>query len=376
MNNFTWSARDKSGRQVIREIAAETSEESRRILIAQGYTDPVLKEDEISHAALAGFGRTQVMGEEITVTAEQRLKHRDKRSPTLFTALLEGMWRSKGLLALILCVGAYGFYREDKTSLVLAVTGLVVWCAFIICVRLPSIYYRKLHKASDWHRWDEVMQLVRTLEIIGRFHFIKIPPPELGRYRAKVVAARGHLDAALREYQQYENQPGCPSWLYKAFVAGLYDLVKQHDKAIEYTLMALAEKASPVMYLDLANRYARYKKDPKKAREALQEAEKAPLPDSTIPGHHRYKGEVAYLEGDYALAKQELETAIRLMEATPNRPFRDGNISIAKAYLCCVLSKLNDRQGAEKNYRAALPYLEATNETELIEECKIELGKK
>jgi tetratricopeptide (TPR) repeat protein len=375
MPNFVWSVTDNGGRQALREVAAENADESRRILVAQGCTDLVLKEDEISEAATAGIGKVSFLGEDIKVTAEQRLKHRGKRT-TFLSALAEGLAKNKTTIALILLLGIVGYCRGNKTAIILAGVVLIVLMAFIIFVSLPSIYYRRLHKASDWHRWDEVLSLVNALERIGKIHFIKIPPPELGRYRAKAVAATGNLDAALREYQRYENQPGCPSWLYKAFVGGIYDLVKKHDKALEYNLMALAEKPSPVLYLDLANRYARYKKDAAKARAALAEAEKGPLPDLTIPGHHRYRGEVAYLEGDYDSAKKEIETSIALMEKTPHIPFRDGNIAIAKAYLSCVLARLNDRQGAGKNYRAALPYLEATGETELIEECKIELGKK
>ena len=95
-----------------------------------------------------------------------------------------------------------------------------------------------------------------------------------------------------------------------------------------------------------------------------------------IPHHHRIEGLLAYVEGNYETAKRELETAIQMMEKTPRVPYRDGAIAIARAYLCCTLAKLNDRSGSEKNYRAAQSYLEATEETKLIEECKMELGKK
>lgn len=373
MHTFVWKAKDADGREVVQQVRAETGEESRRVLLEDGYTDLVLKEDEICDVTTSAMQGARLFDEEIKVTAEQRLKYRDKKPLTLLSALAEGMWNSKSILAIIICVGAYGLFFGNRMSVVCSVIALIAWMAFLIVISLPLIYYRRLHRASDWHRWDEVESLVNTLEAIGRFHFIKIPPPELGRYRAKVAAARGNLASALRDYQKYENLPGCPGWLHKAFVASIYDLVKQHDKALEYTLLAIAEKPSPVLYLDLANRYARHKKDPFSARDALVEAEKSPLPDATIPSLHRFKGEVAYLEGNYPLAKEEIETAIRLMEATPHVPFRDGNINVAKAYLCCVLARLGDFKGAEKNYREAERYLRATNETELMAECRAEL---
>ena len=89
----------------------------------------------------------------------------------------------------------------------------------------------------------------------------------------------GRLSEALAEYQQCEGRPDCPSWLYKLFVGSLYTTAKQYDKAIEYNLMSIAEKSTPTAYLDLANRYARYKKDPVMAREAMAEAEKSPIVD-------------------------------------------------------------------------------------------------
>ena len=148
----------------------------------------------------------------------------------------------------------------------------VGWLAFFIVLQLPAIYHRKLHVAEDWHRWEELLRLLNRFETILKYHFIKLPPSALGRYRAKAVAASGNLDAALREYQQYENQPGCPSWLHKAFVGSIHDAAKQHDKALEYNLKALAEKQNPSLYWDLANRYLRYKKDDVKEREAFREA--------------------------------------------------------------------------------------------------------
>jgi hypothetical protein len=79
---------------------------------------------------------------------------------------------------------------------------------------------------------------------------------------------------------------------------------------------------------------------------------------------------LAFLEGDYATAKRELEASLAIMEETPHIPYRAGNISVSKAYLCCVLAKLGDRDGAKKNFMDAKEYLVATDEAELLEQCK------
>ena len=123
------------------------------------------------------------------------------------------------------------------------------------------------------------------------------------------------------------------------------------------------------MYVDLANQWARYHRNAARAREALNEAEKATLPEVSKPFHIRCRGIVAYLEGDYTIARRELETSIELMEQTRNEPGRDGNMRVAKAYLCCVIAKQGDLVAARKLFGQAIEYLVATNEAELIEEC-------
>ena len=78
---------------------------------------------------------------------------------------------------------------------------------------------------------------------------------------------------------------------------------------------------------------------------------------------------MAYLEGDYVAAKRDLETAIELVEKAKGRPYRDGHLSVARAYLCCVLAKQGDLPAAKKCFAMAKEYLTATGEDELLAEC-------
>ncbi len=371
MPTYVWIAKNSLGNSVTREVTTDTVEESREVLLAEGCTDLSLMTDDIMAAASSGMPNTiTLFDEEIKITEADKLKHRNKKPATFLRVLWDGMWQSKQLLFGILVLGAWQAYRGSTLGLVLTGVGLLAWLAFILVVSLPSIYYDRLHRAADWHRWDEVLDAVEALEKIGQFHFIKVPAPELGRYRAKALAARGHLNEALAGYAQFENQPGCPRWLYLAFVASLHDLAKQYDLGLGYTLKAIQEKNNPVLFLDLANRYARRKKDAVRARAALVEAEKGIIPDVVKAGHLRYRGIVAYVEGDYAGAKKELESSLEVMEQNRNQPYRDGSINIARAYLCCVLARLGDTEGARSNLAAARDYLAATGETELLQECK------
>jgi tetratricopeptide (TPR) repeat protein len=372
---YTWEAKDKDGQIVIKEIEAATAEDAKYILLARGYSDLVLKEDEISNIATASFrNNKKFLGEEIKITAEDRLKHRDDPIVTFWDVLRKGIGQSGFLLLLLIALAAYNIYRGHYVSAILSGGALVLWLVFLLCMGLPSIYYKKLIEAADWYRWKEVLSLVDSLKMIGRISFVKVPSTELTRYRAKAFVGMGDLQKGLAEYQQCEGRADCPGWLHKLFVAGLYTVAKQYDKAIEYNLASIAEKPGPVAWHDLAYRYARYKRDPVKARAALRESEKGQLPDIAKPSEARCRGVIAYLEGDYPSAKSELENSIHAVEKVKWRPFSDGHLAIARAYLCCVLAKQGDLSGAKKNFEMAKEYLIATKEDELIAECRQLIG--
>jgi len=48
---------------------------------------------------------------------------------------------------------------------------------------------------------------------------------------------------------------------------------------------------------------------------------------------------------------------------------------VARAYLCCVLTKQGDLAGAKKCLALAKEYLVATKEAELLAECRKLLGE-
>ena len=376
MSKYLWTAKDKSGQKVFQEVQAETAEQARAILVEAGYSELVLKGDEIMAAVQEGFPSTiKVLGEEAKVTTEQMLKHLDNPTITFWGAVKEGVGQSKLMCVLLPLFAAYSGYREHWGSALLLILALLAWLAFIVCINLPSVYYRKLIMASDWYRWREVLSLVSTLESMGRFSFIKVPATELTRNRAKAFAGMGRLDEALVEYKQCEGRPDCPTWLYHQFVGSLYTTAKQYDKGIESSLLSIAEKPTPTAWVDLANRYARYKRDPVKAREAMAEADKSPMVEQAKPFRIRCLGIIAYLEGDYPTAKRHLETAIDMVEKAKGRPYRDGHLSVARAYLCCVLAKMGDMRAAKDCLALAREYLIATEETELLAECRKAVGE-
>lgn len=377
MTNYVWSVTDKSGEKVIREIGAATAEDAKFVLLAQGYTDLELKQDEIGSIAQAGFSKRQnAFGHEIKVTAEERMKHRDDPTATYFDALRKGIGRNSLFFGAFVFFILYSGFQRQWLYAALYAAVLLVWMAYILFRSLQSVYYRKLIKAADWNRWHEVIRLVAAIKMIGRFYQVKVPASELTRYRAKALAGLGRLDEALKEYKPCEGQPDCPDWLYKLFVGGLHDVVKQHDKAIEYNLASIELKSTSTAWIDLANRYARYQPDPVKARVALANAEKSPLSDIAKPFYFRCRGIIAYLEGDYSSARRDLEMAIDQVEKTRSAPFRDGRLSVTRGYLCCVLTRQGNLADAKRYFRLARKYLVATREDELLAEIRQLIGEK
>ena len=375
MTNYAWTARDPSGKTVVEEVAAESAAEAEKLLRARGYSDLVLKEDDVAAAVQAGFsGQPTFFGEEIKVTAADRLKHRDNPTKNFFSAVLKGINQSKVFCLIIVGLAVYAGFRGHWVSVGILAIGLLAWLAFIICLSLPSVYYHKLNQASDWERWDEVLSLVETLRAVRKYSVVGVPETELIRHRAKAITGQGRLHEALAEYKQCEGRPDCPSWLYKLFVASLYAIAKDYNKSIEYRLQSIAEKPGSIAWLDLSYLYARRKSDPVKAREAMAEAEKSPMPDLAQPSRIRCLGIIAYLEGDFVTARSNLETSVELIEKAKSRPYRDGHLSIARAYLCCVLAKQGDLAGAKRCFALAKEYLVATKEDDLLAECRQLIG--
>lgn len=371
MTNYVWSATDKSGKKVIKEIEAATAEDAQFVLLAQGFSNLQLKEDDVGSAVVAGFSKRQnASGQTIKVTAAERLKHRDDPTATFWDALRKGVGRNFLVFLALIFFIAYAGIRQEWMYFLLYAVALLMWLAFILFAGVPSVFYRQLIKDSDWSQWNRVLLLVDMLRMIGRFSAVTVPATELTRNRTKALAGLGRLDEALAEYSHCEGRPDCPTWLYKLFVASLYTTAKQQDKAIEFNLASIAAKPTSTAWINLANRYARYKCDPVKARAAMAEADKSPLADMAKPFRIRCLGIIAYLEGDFAAAKCDLEIAIELVEKAKGRPYRDGHLSIARAYLCCVLARQGDLVDAKKQFALSKAYLVATDEAELLAECR------
>lgn len=375
MTTFIWKAQDQSGATIIREVESDSVEESKSILISEGLTNLKLFQEEVMALSIAGMkGPVSILGDEIKPTAEQRLLQYNKPPLTVWTAIGQGVNHSKVFSGFIIAFCLFLGYKGYIISAIIVACAGLAWLLFIICVSLPLIYYTKLNKAMDWNRWEDAFNLIKRLEINNKLSFIKIPDTELARNRAIALAGSGKLAEAIAEFKSFKDRPDCPSWLHKMHHIGIYNAANKYSESLKCALECIEEHPTPIMFLDLANQLARYHKDAKRAREALNEAEKSTLVETSKFFQIRCRGIIAYLEGDFASAQHELENAIELMEQTPHVPYRDGHISVAKSYLCCVLGKLGDLESAKRLLDEARDYLVATSENGRLAECEAIIG--
>lgn len=375
MTHYVWSAKNQKGKTVHQDAPAETLDESKAWMLSEGFTDLVLVEDEVMALAAKGFPeKTFFMGEELKPTAEQRKRGREQPPITLLRLMLESFRDDKRIYLLVLILSLYFGWRGNILGIILSWAGLVGWLMFRYWVAAPLLLYNKINVAKDWCRWSEVSDLLDKVEKLQKRHFIKLPASELIKIRAQILAGTGRLPEALVWHQQCENNPDCPSWMFNSRVSDLYNLAKQYDAGHQYSLQAARESPTTTIFLDVANHYLRRTRNVVAAREALAKVDAESIPKFARYFIHRCHGILAYLERDDTRAKGELETALKMVEANKVLPFRDGSLAILKAYLACVCGRQGEVECGRKYFSESHSYLIATEETELINECKTLLG--
>jgi len=161
-----------------------------------------------------------------------------------------------------------------------------------------------------------------------------------------------------------------------AQLAGIAEVAKQRDVAIQYSKAALAEDPfSATLNLDLAFRLAYRKHAYHEAETFLRAAERAELSVFEKIFATRCRGLIALGKEDWAMAKQCLESAAADFTARLNQHLIFGNLMLTRAMLCIVEGALGNLTVARTHFGAAEAYLVAIQETELLERCRAIVGQ-
>lgn len=160
MPKYVWTASVQLGNSVIKESVADDTEQSKALLLAEGYRDLVLVKDDVLAAASEGLPKSvRFRGKELHVSEADKLKYRGRPPSTFANAIWRGLVAGKAYsvayFALLLLLAVMAYRLHERLDLVRI--GILVFATlvFLIYVRLPSIYYARLHKAADWYCWDE-----------------------------------------------------------------------------------------------------------------------------------------------------------------------------------------------------------------------------
>jgi hypothetical protein len=163
---------------------------------------------------------------------------------TYLTALIEGIGQTKEIVLLAAGLLVLFLYFKEPAGAILAATGLTFWLYSLVVGRLPSITLAQLHRAVEWHRWEDVLRLVERMEHFRRILRTRIPENCLQRFRAIALAALGKLDEALAHYPPEKNEDSYPDWLQHSLLAGVYILPRETTTA-PFNVMKRQSPRSP-----------------------------------------------------------------------------------------------------------------------------------
>jgi tetratricopeptide (TPR) repeat protein len=373
MPQYLWNCTSPEGKETAVRIEAADATEARQRLQGQGYTNLQLLTDECYAAAKESFGAD---ARQVSLSAEQEAAF-FRQPSTSFLRLLGQSLRFGLLLYLVLAaivafrVARSAQWRTMDTIYVVIAVAFTLWIAF---KSSGSYLFAKLNEAKDWHQWDEVLRQLRRIETFNRFTWGKLPPSTIARYRAEALAAKGQVQTALQVLEIYRHTEGMPEWLFLAYVAGIYDRAKDFDHAIEYNRQAIAaDPGKAALLVDLAFRLIFRKRDVPAARQAIAEAEQHEQTVMAKPFQSRVRGLIALEEGDYATARDYFARALDLLLPFQGKPLVFGNLMLTSACLALAEAKLGHRAAAQALLQKATPYLEATEEKDLLQRCRAAL---
>ncbi|MBI3881563.1 MAG: hypothetical protein HY301_16065, partial [Verrucomicrobia bacterium] len=271
---------------------------------------------------------------------------------------------------------AWGLWRDRTMSTIVGAGGLVLVPALMFWFGLPARYYARLNQAKVAHRWEEMLRLIGRLKTIQRL--VKFGPGEveLARNRAHALAGLGRLDEAVVEFMKFERHPKLPHWLFLSHLAGICDTGKAHDQSTALSEQSAAEHPdTAVVWIDLAYRRARFRKDVAGAREALARAEAMELTGMAKAWLPWVRGLIAVAQNDLPAAHPQFEAALAGLTPFQHHDLIRGMMLILKSHLCWTHGALGRTAEAKKLFAEVEEWLVSGREDELLAHCRRVLGR-
>lgn len=370
MPTYLWSGKDSTGKKYFERVAANTAAEAKAQLLARGFTELELRTDDISVAA------AQMTHNDTGVRPELSPKQEASYLSSKWAPFWNVLWQSKGTILISAALLAWAIWLGRSTSIVFRAGELLLIPVLMLWFALPSRYYSKLNQAKVDHRWEEMLRLIERLRTLQRW--VKFGPGEveLARNRAHALAGLGRLDEAVGEFMEFERHPKLPHWMFLSHLAGICDTGKAHDKATALSEQSAKEHPdTAAVWIDVAYRRARFRKDAAGAREALARAETMEVPALGRAYLPWVRALIAVAQNDLPAAHPLFEETLRGLRPHQHHDLIRGMILIVKSYLCWTLGALGRTAEAKNLFAEVEDWLLSGREAELLANCRRVLGR-
>jgi tetratricopeptide (TPR) repeat protein len=370
------SGRSSEGRNVVDCIEANSAVEAVELFEQRGFTDIVLHSSDVEASVRrqmnALYGRKNTR----RVLTPREFVHRRKNGGyftlilLLFPKAFKYGWWSIILTLVVLAIRVV-YTRQlgghDFASIATIVAPLIALTITVVFGNYGK--YRRLIEARAWGRWEQVLALLPSMER-------RLPASQIGFHRAVALAGLDRLDEALAGYEQYENDKHLPQWMYWSHVSSVYAAGGSGEGAVRAMEKAAAlAPTQPSVLVGYAISLMRRRRDPRRARQVLDQATKFPITDAIAYSLDLCRGLIALDENQPFEAREHLERALaKVLEFRNANALMGASRDRIHACLAIANAATGDYEEALRHYRIAKPRLLALRYDDLAERCEAALG--
>jgi tetratricopeptide (TPR) repeat protein len=382
MPKFIWKAKDQHGKETVQRLQASNALQAKEELLSRGFTDLRLQQDEIVEMA-AESAKAVTSADFLTdKTPEEEAANFDGKFPGFWRQWWDAAKEVPGMSVVWMLLMGVSLY-SGKTWLIVLNSIMLIFSLLPVLI-FPFIYlwfgqtlrlYNRLNAAKVWSRWPEVYALAQELEKASEKTEIGVPRWEIARCKAQALAGMNRLDEGVQLFSKFANDPILENWAYVSHMAGIYDVAKQHDKALELRTQAAQEKPDSMnVWIDLSMHQAHRMNDVAGARATFAKIDASIVTELARPYLDLVEGMMLCREGNFTTAKPHFEKALKGLVPFGHNPLILSVVLLTESYLCLTLAGSGSKEEAAKLWIKVQPYLRAGREDELIGRIQNAMG--
>jgi tetratricopeptide (TPR) repeat protein len=363
---YLYTATHPGGIKQVLRIQAASLEAAHHQLLADGHSQVTFHNEDLT-AALRGPSNSL---DQLTPQVELEMRNRGRltrgeimlqslNAPLIFYFILVG------LLGWSIYSGNYLFFLAGLTVYLAAFGSL-------LSLRKPAIYFDQLLTAREWKRWDQVLKLADQLEALSQSQNSGASGLTFLFYRCQALAASGHLDRAVQEFQQAPANGNIPRWAHLAQLASIYICAKAFDDAIRTLQEAIAlNPRCSSLHLCLVEQLIFQKRDVVGASQAIAKTGSLESVDLMAPMVKACRAGIELESGNFSRALDLFNQALDGFRQIERQPLIFSHTQTTKTYLCLAYSHLGKKDIAVRYFNEVKGFMKATGESELLQRCEL-----